>query len=153
MDNNDWIDQALPVFIGLVCLLALFMYLCPVVKAAELPKEKVIYCLIGEAEGGGYKGMLAIAHAIRNRAGLKAYAKAPLRGVYGCNSPRVKNRLYSSKTLVQAIKAWEESRLGYDITQGAEHWQSKADLKKNPAWINKCDFTGEFGGNYFYKCN
>jgi len=126
--------------------LLFFVLLAPLSKAQAdtLPKNKVVDCIIGEAEGGGYPGMLAVAHAIRNR--------GHLRGVYGCNSPRVKQRKYSSATFVQAVRAWEDSRLGRDITNGADHWQSAADLEKQPVWLAACTPTIEAGGNYFFRC-
>lgn len=111
--------------------------------AQELPKDKVVDCIIGEAEGG-YYGMLAVAHAIRNR--------GHLRGVYGCNSPRVRYRKYSGTTFVQAVQAWEDSRLGQDITKGADHWQSDADLEKKPSWLAACRKTLSAGGNHFFVC-
>jgi hypothetical protein len=67
--------------------------------ASNIPRFKAIYAIIGEFEGDN---MLAGACALRNRGSLS--------GVYGLYSKRVKGRLYSSETLVKAVKAWEDSR-------------------------------------------
>jgi hypothetical protein len=124
-----------------------FIVPCGLSYAQELPKNKVIDCILGEAEGSGYRGMLAISHAIRNRGNLK--------GVYGCNSPRVKQHKYSSKTFVDAVRAWEDSRLGYDITEGATGWGNDKDLTifARSTWWKNCEITVSIGGNNFYSCN
>lgn len=116
--------------------------------AKEIPKEIAVYCIIGEAEGEGDDGMMAVAMALRNRGTTK--------GVYGCTSKRVKERLYSSETLVQAVKAWEESRglncTWADETQCANSWYSKEDIKKDPGIFNRCIFTGNLKNHYYFRC-
>lgn len=108
--------------------------------ATEINKERFINAIIGEAEGGGLEGMRCVASAIRNRGTLK--------GVYGENSKRVKNRLYSSRTFVLAVQAYEESRLK-DYSFGADHWEGVSF--KTPYWAKDMVVTTVCGGNRFYK--
>lgn len=116
--------------------------------AYEIPKEKAIDCIIGEAEGELFDGMRAVSLALRNRGTTS--------GVYGCTSDRVKNHLYSSKTFVQAVKAWEETRgincTRADETQCANSWYSKDDVKKDPGIFDRCVFIVKIKGHYFFKC-
>lgn len=111
--------------------------------AGEIPREKAIYAIIGEFENDN---MLAGACTIRNRGTLK--------GVYGINSKRVKNHLYSPKTFVKAVKAWEESRKPSQcqMVQGADHWQSVSDMKKPQSWRNKCVLTYKTDKTSFFRC-
>jgi spore germination cell wall hydrolase CwlJ-like protein len=110
------------------------------VYAKELPRERVINAIIGEAEGEGYQGMLAVACAIRNRGTLK--------GVYGEHSKRVKEHLYSEKTYRMAVKALEMA-LKCDITNGATHWEGTAF--KVPSWAKRMQITVVIGRQRFYK--
>lgn len=109
-----------------------------------IDSNRAVNAIIGEAEGEGYRGMLAIACAIRNRGNLK--------GVYGEKASRVLGKKYSQKTLELAQKAWAESATK-DITNGADHWGGKAVDK---AWIAKMKKNGfiktfEYGNQEFYK--
>lgn len=106
---------------------------------AETPKE--VLCVIGEAEGEGYSGMLAVSEAIRNRGTLK--------GVYGCNAPRVRKHAYGDKVLNTAIKAWKDSEGSSDITNGATHWEGTAF--KTPYWAKGMILTATIGNQRFYK--
>ena len=110
---------------------------------AEIPKEKAVYAIIGEFENDN---LLAGACALR--------ARDSLRGVYGINSPRVKQRLYSSATLVRAVKAWEESASSERcrFIGGAEHWQSYADMRTRQAWRDRCQMTFDSGKTKYFKC-
>lgn len=114
--------------------------MCSVSFAAEIPKSRFIDAIIGEAESGGLDGMRCVASAIRNRGTLK--------GVYGVNSPRVKNRLYSSRTFVLAVQAYEDSRK-FDYSYGATFWEGVKF--KTPYWAKKMKVTTVCGGNRFYK--
>ena len=108
------------------------------VYAKEIPQE--VFCVIGEAEGEGYTGMLAVAEAIRNRGSLK--------GVYGCFSPRVKENKYSVATLKLALQAWVDSE-DSNITKGATHWEGTAF--KTPYWAKGMTVTATIGRQRFYK--
>lgn len=97
-----------------------------------------VACIVGEAEDQSYRGMLAVAGAIRNRGHLK--------GVYGCQSrrlPYVKRSLW-----LLADKAWKESAQ-HDITGGADHWHS---VREPEAWWEKYGtLTVVIGEHKFYK--
>ena len=102
--------------------------------------QKEVLCVIGEAEGEGYKGMLAVSEAIRNRGTLK--------GVYGCSAPRVVRHKYSAAVLQTANRAWNDSA-DTDITHGATHWEGTAF--KTPYWAKDMILTATIGNQRFYK--
>ncbi len=107
--------------------------------------ELATQAIIGEAEAEGFEGMVAIAHAIRNRGNLK--------GVYGLNSPRVIKRLYNTRSWYEAKAAWEASYNGYDMTNGATGWGNASDIEifKRHSWWKNCVVTAKIGNHWFYK--
>ena len=112
--------------------------------ASQIPEDRAVNALIGEAESLGYTGMLHIACSLRNR--------GHLRGVYGEKAPRVVNRKYSPKTLQDARRAWADSAKA-DITKGSDHWASKT---LDQAWEKKMIKSGytktfEDKGHVFYR--
>lgn len=117
---------------------------CQTPVYAQVNAPKAILAVIGEAEAEGYRGMLAVACAIRNRGTLK--------GVYGLKSPRVRNHLYSAHTYALASAAWKESG-NHDITEGATGWGNESDLNKfcSTTWWHKCQITAYYGHQWFYK--
>lgn len=130
------------VLICLILFVFLVLFIAPTpAKAADIAK---IHAIIGEAEGEGYPGMLAVACAIRNRGSLK--------GVYGLRAKRVVLHLYSQKTYALAEKAWKESR-SLDITNGATGWGNSEDVDKfcSTPWWKKCEITLQVGNHYFYR--
>jgi len=112
------------------------------VLPTEIPKTRAVNAIIGEAEGEGYAGMLAVACAIRNRGTLK--------GVYGEKAVRVLKRKYSASVFVHAVKAWEESANPDNCTQidGATHWEGTAF--KTPYWASSMILTATIGNQRFY---
>ena len=106
-------------------------------------KIRVVNAIIGEAEGEPYRGKLAVACAIRNRGSLQ--------GVYGEKSRRVKERLYSSRVFVDAVRAYEESAdpEACRFIGGADHWEGTAF--KTPAWAKDMQVTVTIGRQRFYK--
>lgn len=104
--------------------------------------EKVIKAIIGEAENQGFEGMLAVAHAIRNR--------GTLQGVYGLNAFRVKHHLFSQKIYSLAKQAWEQSAIDFDITRGADHWEN-IHAFGCPSWVKKCVETFRYKDHVFYR--
>jgi len=123
------------IIISLILLLSLFCC-CRVASAETISDDLAIKAIMGEARGEGYKGMLAVACAIRNRGTLK--------GVYGVNAK------FTEKEYVwdQARKAWKESLIK-DITNGADHWES--DRFKEPYWAKDMIKTVKIGHHQFYK--
>lgn len=133
-------DQQCAGIIIIWCMaLAIGIVLAGYAFGDEIPKE--VLCVIGEAEGEGYNGMLAVSEAIRNRGTLK--------GVYGCNAKRVTGRLYSDETLRIASQAWKDSRGFSDITHGATHWEGTAFPV--PYWAEGMIVTATIGRQRFYK--
>ena len=114
-------------------------------------KIRVVNAIIGEAEGEPYKGKLAIACAIQNRVQTLGSFDKAMRGVYGERSPRVKNRLYSSKVFVDAVRAFEESLdVGScDFIDGADHWEGTAF--PTPRWSSNMIQTITIGHQRFFK--
>lgn len=110
--------------------------------AASIDSDKAIAAIIGEAENQGFTGMLAVAHAIRNRGTLK--------GVYGSHAPRVKHHLYSARIYQLANLAWQQSGADYDITHGADHWENIKAFGC-PSWVKGCIETFRYKDHVFYK--
>lgn len=106
-------------------------------------EKKAIRCVIGEAEGESYEAKVAVSRAIIDRGCLK--------GVYGCSSARVRNKLYSRSSLIEATMAYNEAKKRPDIVSGANHW-IKWNMKKYPSWTKKCEPTAMIGNHIFYKC-
>jgi hypothetical protein len=127
---------------GELILLALLLLSSPA-YASEIPKTRAVNAVIGEAEGEGYVGMKAVACAIRNRGTLK--------GVYGEHAKRVRQHLYSPKTFVIAVRAWEESSHPEQCTfiGGATHWEGTAF--PIPYWAKDMILTATIGNQRFYR--
>lgn len=141
---KDWRKASIIVG-GIILLILVCSFLlqgCSI--AAEIPSDKAIKAIIGEAENQGYTGMLAVAGAIHNRGSLK--------GVYGLHSYRVRHHLYSDRTYKQACRAWNEALKGIDITHGATGWGNDSDVAifKNSQWFSSVYFTAHIGDHWFY---
>lgn len=105
-----------------IALLAVFLCIFHSNSYGYTEKD-AIRATMGEARSGGYKGMLAISCAIRNRGTLK--------GVYGLSAKGLeKEPKYVWKL---AKKAWKDSA-NNDITNNASYWGSKGIDK---SWIEK----------------
>lgn len=100
--------------------------------------EDITNCVLGEASGEGYLGMVAVAEAIRNRGTLK--------GVYGCKAKFVKNE--PEWVFILARKAILEAKTS-NLTNGATHWES-VDFKR-PYWADSMVETVQIGKHVFYK--
>ena len=111
----------------------------------EIPKEKAILACIGEAEAESMKGKVALLEALR--------ARGTLKGVYGLNAPRVRNKAYSRAIYRDCAKAWEDS-LTSSYVMGATGWGNDADLVifKRQGWFKRCEVTVKVGNHNFYKC-
>jgi len=141
-DPQQWMDDALPVAIGIIFVIV-FSIVCGHVWGAEIPKTRAVMAVIGEAEGETYIGKLAVACAIRER--------GTLRGVFGEHAPRVKKHLYSVKTFVAADRAWEESRDPGNcaMTDHADHWEGTAFPL--PSWAKDMKQTAVIGNQRFFR--
>jgi hypothetical protein len=106
--------------------------------AAEVPESLAVKAIVGEASGEGYRGMLAVAGAIRNRGSLQR--------VYGTDASHVRNEPEWVWRL--AKKAWEESRY-VDLSCGGTDWES-TDFPV-PYWAKGMIITARVGKHLFYK--
>lgn len=113
--------------------------------ASNINNEKAVLAIIGEAENQGRKGMFYVACGIRNRGTLK--------GVYGLNSKRVKEQLYSSQTRKQAEEVWKESEFSESCNdlKEATLWENIKAFGK-PNWdFSKLTKTLEYKDHVFFK--
>lgn len=105
---------------------------------AAIPDDLAVRAIVGEASNQGYKGMLAIASALRNRDSLK--------GVYGLHAKHIAREPKWVWDL--ARKAWAESATR-DITGGASHWDNVS--RKTPYWVKSMVVTARIGAHTFYR--
>lgn len=122
--------------LGIIILL-----LCLFPEYARADQDPVL-CVIGEAENQGYRGMLAVSEALRNRGTQK--------GVYGCKAKRIIEHKYSDKTYRIAQQAWIDSAGPDDITQGSTNWENVKAFGK-PYWADSMEKTVLIGDHQFYK--
>jgi spore germination cell wall hydrolase CwlJ-like protein len=119
---------------------SIFSFLAPLAIARPgeaISEQAAVHAVLGEARGEGYRGMYAVACALRNR--------GRLRGVDGAFA----DVSDASPQLHQlAAKAWAESEDGEDITHGADHWFSG---KNYPYWARGHRPTAIIGHHRFYK--
>lgn len=103
-----------------------------------LPEAKAVRAILGEAGGTGFKGMMAVASALRNR--------GTFHGVYGLNNPVVDQQ--PAWAWKQARRAWLASQKR-DTVRGANHWGNAQDVAKGT--FTGMQFTVAVGGNYFFR--
>lgn len=111
--------------------------------ADEITDKDAVHAIIGEAENQGYRGMLLVACAIRNR--------GTLHGVYGLHAPRVKRHLYSNKIYLQASMAWIESKNANVCAQvhGAIGWEDTKAFGE-PYWAKSMRLVLIYKDHKFY---
>lgn len=111
---------------------------------ADIPEDKAVKAIIGEAENQGYDGMKAVACVMRTRGSLK--------GIYGYNAPRVKAHKYSEDTEAKAIVAWETSAdpLECRYMQGSTHWENVKAFGE-PYWADSMTKTVLIKDHQFYR--
>ena len=141
--NNQW------KLVKVTCALLIMLGCsgcCAFASSAIISEHKAVLAVIGEAEGEGYEGMLAVSCAIRNRGTLK--------GVYGLHSYRVVHHKYSNMTEATAETAWYNSRVPEECTfiHGATGWGNAQDVAqfRNSLWFPSVYFTAHIGHHYFY---
>lgn len=129
-----------------------FMILCGVIVMAVLmlcvigesegaepfTDEQAVRCIIGEAAGEGFEGMVAVAEALRNRGTLD--------GVYGCKAKFVDNE--PEWVWIKAYEAWRYSKTSNFVYE-ATHWES-TDFPE-PYWAKDMKITAKIGKHIFYK--
>ena len=152
MKKHDDIELLVAAVVTLIALLIIFW---PGKARAsgsdDIVKMRIVYSVIGEAEGETFLGKKAVACAILNRVSKYGSLDKALKGVYGEHSPRVRNRMYSSKVLVDAVRAYEESlEVGScDFIDGAYAWEGTAF--KTPYWVKNMTLVATIGRQNFYK--
>lgn len=123
------------------CVLVALVLMCCCAKGCKAYTDQdAINAVIGEAEGEGYNGMLAVSGAIRNR--------GTLHGVYGLHAPRVTGHKYSLNTLQLATRAWNDS-MHIDASHGAKYWEGTAFPL--PYWARNMQVTAIIGNQKFFK--
>ena len=121
---------------------------CREALASQVTEEQAVRAVLGEARGEGYKGMYAVACALRNRIRITG----DLKGVSGARAimEPISGELYQV-----AGKAWHLSLLGPDVTHGATCWLSDYDLKRdlNTEWASGegVQETAYIGHHHFYR--
>jgi len=125
----------------LILMIILAAWGCSNAKAENIPfiAENCIRAVIGEASSEGYKGLLAVCCALRNR--------GHLRGVYGFKAKHVDNE--PAWVWQQARKAWKESKKK-DIVNGADHW-CNINAFGEPYWGSDMIQVIQIENHTFYK--
>lgn len=122
----------------LVAVLALAASAKALAADMLLPEAKAVRAILGEAGGTGFRGMLAVACALRHR--------GTFHGVYGLNNPVVDRQPAWAWKL--ARRAWLASRM-QDVVNGANFWGNAQDVAKGT--FTGMQFTVAIGGNYFFR--
>lgn len=136
--------------IGLIALSQLVYAQSP--KKLDIPQDKAIRAILGEAENQGFIGMVAVGEGLRNRGSLK--------GVNGFKAIVVKDGNYYRKSkkglrkiepaiVAQATKAWEASKTS-NLVHGADHWENVTAYGV-PYWAHGMWVTFIHKDHEFYK--
>lgn len=121
-------------------LLTLITLLCCGSAGAEIPftDENCVRAAIGEASNQGYKGLLYVCCAIRNR--------GTLRGVHGFKAKHVDRQPFWVWQM--ARKAWAESK--DNRIHAADHWENIKAFGK-PSWAKNMIFVCKYKDHTFYR--
>lgn len=106
-------------------------------------EHKAVTCILGEARGETYQGMLAVAEFIR---------KNGTNRLVGCNSKiPLKEWVYMEKKgiIQRAFKAWYDSKYT-NLIGGATHFENVKAFGK-PWWSKKMIIVKKIGSHTFYK--
>lgn len=128
------------IILGIVAFFLLFCF-TSASRGDEIPDEQGIRCIIGEAAGEGFEGLLACADALQNRGTTK--------GVYGCQAKHIDRE--PAWVWEMARKAWLEAKTR-DVVFGATCWGS---IKIDKDWVKQMDKkmikTIKIKDHVFYK--
>lgn len=117
----------------------------------QIPADRAVKAILGEAEDQGPEGMFAVACAIRNRGTLKGvygYHKIhEQNGVYRRSTPRGSRRI-PEWVVNQAKAAWAKS-LTKRIHSGT-HWENVRQFGI-PAWARDMRVVARIGDHVFFK--
>ena len=124
----------------LICGVLVVILVIPYASASkELSEPLVIRAIIGEASSEGYRGMLAVAEAIRNRGHLG--------GVYGVRAGHVDRE--PPWVWERARRAWTESATS-NLVKGADHWHN-VEREGHTYWTKVMTKTVKIDSHTFYK--
>ncbi len=143
-------NRRLGAFIGALLTLAV----CSTARGAEIPKDMLIACVLGEGEGEPLKAKVLLVEGVINRKGTK--------GVYGCDAVSKKgnywyrgNRMIGKSAVVQAKIAVDTVLRADYNNRGVTVFGCKADLPKfyRACWFKKGNFqlVDHQGGTWFFK--
>lgn len=100
--------------------------------------KDAIRCIVGEASGEGYHGMVMVGETIHRRGNLH--------GCYGINAAHIKGE--NRHTWIVAEQAWHESEFT-QYTHGATGWGSKEDWRLR-SWRKGKIVTARWLNHIFY---
>jgi hypothetical protein len=104
--------------------------------------EQAVKCILGEARGEEYRGMLAVAEAMRNRGRIA--------GIDGCldkHFPISQQNNVTDDIRKAAERAWLASE-STNLVKGADHWHADYIV---PWWAKYGQKTASIGNHIFYK--
>lgn len=132
----SWIFIALFIFAILCCLRGC---LSDPAWSAEIPQEKAIRVIVGEASNQGFKGMVCVAEVIRHKGSLK--------GFYVLHAP---HSAHEPKWVWNMARiAWYRSKTT-NLTKYADHFEN-IHAFGCPYWIRNCVKTFSYRDHVFYK--
>lgn len=126
---KEWCRDLFVAFVAGTLVGLFFYFNAKPAKADEvswITDDDAVYCIMGEARGEGYDGMIACAEALRNRGSVK--------GVYGCQAKFKEPQWVWER----ARKAWRESAHTNTVL-GAQYWGS---LVVDQHWIKRMEKAG-----------
>ena len=146
--NVSVLDLIVLIFLAVVlCILASAMNPKSADAAGHLvlPQEKYHRAILGEAEGEGMRGMIAVACGILNR-------PEGLQGVFGVRTKRWTATLPHIRR--QARLAWQYAQYNregcYDRIQGADMWENTEAFGQPKDWPPVV-FITKIGNHNFYR--
>lgn len=144
------LNRRLGVFLGLLTALAV----CTTARGAEIPKDTLLACVLGEGEGEPLKSKILLAEGVLNRGSTK--------GVYGCDAVSKRGSEWYRGNRLIGKQAVEQARIAVDTVLRADYnnngvtvFGCKADLPKfyRSAWFKRGNFqlVDHQGGTWFFK--
>lgn len=137
--NPKYVIWMCIVFIASMLILIAGCFVAKPAHASEIPENKAIRTLIGEASNQGEKGMICVAEVLRRQGSLK--------GFYGYKAKHIDHE----PPYVWAIarKAWLASA-NTNYTHGANHFEN-INTFGCPSWVKNCVETFRYKDHVFYK--
>lgn len=140
--------------LGVFMMILTALVVCTTARGAEIPKDTLIACALGEGEGEPLKAKVLLVEGVVNRGSTK--------GVYGCEAVSKRGaewyrgrRLIGKQAAVQAKIAVETVLRDDYNNRGVTVFGCRADLPKfyRSAWFKKGNFqlVDHQGGTWFFK--